>query len=90
MSNDARQMKLGAFCGGSYHQAGWRHPDSGADFGPDIKQWVRLARKLEAAKFDMMFVADTASPSNAENADVFRYLSAGDNLEPMTLLAAIS
>jgi FMN-dependent oxidoreductase (nitrilotriacetate monooxygenase family) len=83
-------MKFGAFCGGSYHQAGWRHPQSGADFAPDIRQWVDLARRLEAAKFDMMFVADTASPSNAENPDVFRYLAAGDNLEPMTLLAAIS
>jgi FMN-dependent oxidoreductase (nitrilotriacetate monooxygenase family) len=51
---------------------------------------VELAKKLEAAKFDMIFVADTASPSNAENADVFRYLAAGDNLEPMTILAAIS
>jgi len=90
MNTNIRQMKLGAFCGGSYHQAGWRHPRSGADFGTDIKQWVDLARKLEAAKFDMLFVADTASPSNAENPDVFRYLSAGDNLEPMTLLAAIS
>ncbi len=85
-----KHMKLGAFCGGSYHQAGWRHPDSNADFGPDIAQWIALAQRLEAAKFDMLFVADTASPSNAENPDVFRYLSAGDNLEPMTLLAAIS
>ncbi len=88
--NGKRQIKLGAFCGGSYHQAGWRHPQSRADFAPDIRQWVDLARRLEAAKFDMLFVADTASPSNAENPEVFRYLSAGDNLEPMTLLAALS
>ncbi|MFT4027048.1 MAG: LLM class flavin-dependent oxidoreductase [Novosphingobium sp.] len=90
MASDNRQMKLGAFCGGSYHQAGWRHPDSQAGFGTDLAAWIVLARKLEAAKFDMLFVADTASPSNAENPDVFRYLAAGDNLEPMTLLAAIS
>ncbi len=90
MNSNTRQMKLGAFCGGSYHQAGWRHPQSGADFGTDMAQWIDLARRLEAAKFDMLFVADTASPSNAENPDVFRYLAAGDNLEPMTLLAAIS
>ncbi|MCW1431244.1 LLM class flavin-dependent oxidoreductase [Novosphingobium sp. JCM 18896] len=81
-------MKLGAFCGGSYHQAGWRHPAS--THAADIGEWIKLAHKLEAAKFDMMFVADTASPSNAENPEVFRYLAAGDNLEPMTLLAAIS
>jgi len=85
-----RQMKLGAFCGGSYHQAGWRHPRSDPQFASDIDRWIDLARKLEAARFDMLFVADTASPSNADNPEVFRYLAAGDNLEPMTLLAAIS
>lgn len=85
-----RQMKLGAFCGGSYHQAGWRHPDADNDFGHDIGRWVDLARKLEAAKFDMIFIADTASPSDAENPEVFRYVSGGDNLEPMTLLSALS
>jgi alkanesulfonate monooxygenase SsuD/methylene tetrahydromethanopterin reductase-like flavin-dependent oxidoreductase (luciferase family) len=90
MNSANRQMKMGAFCGGSYHQAGWRHPQSGADFAPDIRQWVDLARRLEDAKFDLMFVADTAAPSNADNPEVFRYLAAGDNLEPMTLLAAIS
>jgi FMN-dependent oxidoreductase (nitrilotriacetate monooxygenase family) len=90
MTSTKRQMKLGGFCGGSYHQAGWRHPQADTDFAPSIARWVELARKLEAAKFDMIFVADTASPSNAANPDVFRYLSAGDNLEPMTLLAAIS
>lgn len=85
-----RQMKLGAFCGGSYHQAGWRHPDADNDFGHDISRWVDLAKKLEAAKFDMIFIADTASPSDAANPEVFRYVSGGDNLEPMTLLAALS
>jgi FMN-dependent oxidoreductase (nitrilotriacetate monooxygenase family) len=83
-------MKLGAFCGGSYHQAGWRHPDADNDFGHDIARWVDLAKKLEAAKFDMIFIADTASPSDAANPEVFRYVSGGDNLEPMTLLAALS
>ncbi|MFT3964253.1 MAG: LLM class flavin-dependent oxidoreductase [Sphingobium sp.] len=90
MSSDKRQMKLGAFCGGSYHQAGWRHPDANTAFSHDIDQWVALAKRLEAAKFDMLFIADTASPSDAENPEVFRYSSAGNNLEPMTLLAAIS
>lgn len=90
MNEPKRQMRLGAFCGGSYHQAGWRHPDADPGFASDITKWIDLARKLEAAKFDMMFIADTASPSDAENPEVFRYVSAGDNLEPMTLLAALS
>lgn len=88
MAATAKQMKLGAFTGGSYHQTGWRHPDSA--HAADIQSWITLACKLEAAKFDMLFVADTASPSNPENPEVFRYSAAGDNLEPMTLLAALS
>jgi FMN-dependent oxidoreductase (nitrilotriacetate monooxygenase family) len=90
MIDTKRKMKLGAFCGGSYHQAGWRHPDADNAFGHDISKWVELARKLEAAKFDMMFIADTATPSDAENPTVFPFMSGGDNLEPMTLLSAIS
>ncbi|WP_285019904.1 LLM class flavin-dependent oxidoreductase [Novosphingobium sp. fls2-241-R2A-195] len=90
MKTNKGHMKLGAFCGGSYHQAGWRHPDADNAFGHDFSRWVELARKLEAAKFDMMFIADTASPSDAENPDVFRYISGGDSFEPMTLLAALS
>jgi FMN-dependent oxidoreductase (nitrilotriacetate monooxygenase family) len=90
MGDRKPHMKLGAFCGGSYHQAGWRHPRSGAERSADIGAWVELAKKLEAAKFDMMFVADTASPSNPEDPATFRYIAAGDNLEPMTLLSAVS
>lgn len=90
MTSTTRKMKLGAFCGGSYHQAGWRHPDADPGFASNLSSWIALAHKLEAAKFDMLFVADTASPSDAENPEVFRYSAAGDNLEPMTLLAALS
>ena len=90
MAKSKRQMKLSGFCGGSYHQAGWRHPLADAEYAPDINRWVQLARRLEAAKFDMMFVADTASPGDAANPEVSRYSADGDNLEPMTLLAAIS
>ncbi len=90
MASNGRKMKLGGFCGGSYHQAGWRHPAADTAFAQDINAWIALAKKLEAAKFDMIFVADTASPSDAEIPEVFRYSSAGNNLEPMTLLAAIS
>ncbi|MFT4053603.1 MAG: NtaA/DmoA family FMN-dependent monooxygenase [Novosphingobium sp.] len=83
-------MKLGAFCGGSYHQAGWRHADADNGFGHDFGRWIELAHKLEAAKFDMMFIADTASPSDVENPEVFRSIAGGDGFEPMTLLAALS
>jgi len=88
---DKQKMKLSLFSGGGgYHQAGWRQSQSDTGFGDDFSRWVDLAKKLEAAKFDMMFVADTASPSNAEEPEIFRYNQGGDNYEPMTLLAALS
>jgi FMN-dependent oxidoreductase (nitrilotriacetate monooxygenase family) len=51
---------------------------------------VEIARKLEAAKFDMIFIADTASPSKADEPETFRRLAGADQFEPMTLLAALS
>ncbi len=86
-----QKMKLGAFSlGWGYHQAGWRHPEADSGFGYDFSRWVDLAKRLEAAKFDMIFIADIASPTNAEQPEMFRYLSSGDQFEPMTLLAALS
>ena len=87
-----RKMKLSWFCqgGGSYHQAGWRHPSSTPDLAGDIGLWIDIARRLEAAKFDMMFVADIICPPDADRPDIFPYNSAADRLEPMTWLAAIA
>lgn len=88
---EKRKMRLSAFTpGGSYHQAGWRHPQSDPGTGDDFSKWVRIAKKLEAAKFDMIFIADTASPAQATEPEVFRRLNGGDTYEPMTMLAALS
>lgn len=86
-----RKMSLSMFCGGlgGYHQAGWRDPESHVD-GGDITFWIQLAQRLEAAKFDMLFVADLASMPNADNSEIFRYSSIGETLEPMTMLAALA
>lgn len=85
-----QQMKLSFFSGGSggYHQAGWRHPTAQAN-GSEFNYWAKLARKLEAAKFDMIFVADIASMFAAENPEIFRY-NAFNGFEPMTKLAALA
>jgi FMN-dependent oxidoreductase (nitrilotriacetate monooxygenase family) len=87
-----RQMRLSAFCqgNGSYHQAGWRHPDAQPRHGSTFALWVETARKIEAAKFDMMFVADIISPPDVEQPDVFPYNGAADRFEPMTWLAALA
>ena len=86
-----RKMRLSAFTpGSSYHQAGWRHPQADNSPGDDFSRWVTIAKKLEAAKFDMIFIADTASPTKAEEPEMFRRLAGSDQFEPMTLLAALS
>jgi FMN-dependent oxidoreductase (nitrilotriacetate monooxygenase family) len=86
-----RQMRLSAFTpASSYHQAGWRHPNADLTVYDDFSRWVTIAKKLEAAKFDMIFIADTASPSKADQPEVFARLAGGDQFEPMTLLAALS
>ena len=86
-----REMKLSVFCAGSgsYHQAGWRHPDANPNYPNDFSLWIDVARKLEAAKFDMMFVADLISPANVKKPDIFPYSSEADGFEPMTWLAAL-
>ncbi|RVT93045.1 LLM class flavin-dependent oxidoreductase [Sphingomonas crocodyli] len=87
-----RQMRLSGFCqgNGSYHQAGWRHPDARPEHGSSYDLWVETAKKMEAAKFDMMFVADIISPPDAEQPDIFPFNSAADRLEPMTWLAGLA
>lgn len=86
-----RQIKLSAFCAGSgsYHQAGWRHPASNPHYGSDFSLWIDIARKLEAAKFDMLFVADLISPASAAQPELFPYSSDANRFEPMTWLAGL-
>ena len=54
------QMSLAAFLSGNpnYHIAGWRHADAFADAACNVSPWIELARNLEAAKFDILFLAD--------------------------------
>lgn len=40
----------------------WRHPDSQSHRYMDLEYWMELARTLEAAKFDALFIADVLGP----------------------------
>ena len=52
-------IRLGAFLYPSgHHIAAWRHPDSQADAGINFRHYVQLAQAAEAAKFDLIFLAD--------------------------------
>jgi FMN-dependent oxidoreductase (nitrilotriacetate monooxygenase family) len=79
-----RQLRLNAFLHDTgHHEASWRHPDSSAERIGDIDWWQGLARKVEAAKLDAVFLADGPAwwgtghrPSN--------------QFEPITLLTALA
>jgi FMN-dependent oxidoreductase (nitrilotriacetate monooxygenase family) len=81
---DERQLSLNAFLHDTgHHEASWRHPESGAERIGDIAWFQAIARKVEAAKLDAVFLADGPAwwgtghrPSN--------------NFEPITLLTALA
>lgn len=59
MAQRTDQLRLGAFLyPGGHHIAAWRHPDTQANAGIDFRHYVTLARAAEAAKFDLIFLAD--------------------------------
>jgi N-acetyl-S-(2-succino)cysteine monooxygenase len=89
----SRRMNLAMLAMGdcNYHAGGWRLPESHVDAGSNFARWVELARKLEDAKFDMLFVADAIGVMDFDRAEVFaRSPNAADRLEPLTLLSALS
>ncbi len=86
------KMRLSAFLLGdsNYHVAGWRHPDAVTDAGTNIARWVEFARILEAAKFDMLFVADMVGVYGMDKPDVLSRSANIERFEPLTLLSALS
>lgn len=84
------QLSLGAFLHPSgHHVAAWRHPDALPDGGVNLANYARLARLAEAAKFDLVFLADTAGVSD-RNLDYISRTTRASLFEPMTLLSALS
>ncbi|MRS97587.1 NtaA/DmoA family FMN-dependent monooxygenase [Ralstonia pickettii] len=86
------QMRLGAFLYPSgHHIAAWRHPDAKADAGIDFRHYVDLAREAEAAKFDLIFLADGVG-TRGENVDFLSRTahSYQAQFEPLTLLSALA
>jgi FMN-dependent oxidoreductase (nitrilotriacetate monooxygenase family) len=84
-------MRLGVFVmTAGHHVAAWRMP--GAHTGGSFTQFAELAQLAEAAKFDMVFFADTLSvrlgdrEATRRNAHNFGTTL----LEPLTLIAALS
>jgi FMN-dependent oxidoreductase (nitrilotriacetate monooxygenase family) len=86
-------MKLSSFAAGTgnYHVAGWRHPQSYTDTTTNFDRWIAHARKLEHAKFDMLFIADSIGPSFFhEPPEIFARSPLADRFEPVTWLAGLA
>lgn len=59
MSKRTGRLKLGAFLYPTgHHIASWRHPQAQADAGSNFTHYAELARIVETAKFDLIFMAD--------------------------------
>ncbi|RDK05244.1 LLM class flavin-dependent oxidoreductase [Cupriavidus lacunae] len=85
-------MSLGAFLYPSgHHIAAWRHPDSKADAGIDFRHYVALAQAAEAAKFDLIFLADGVG-TRGDNVEFLSRTahSYQAQFEPITLLSALA
>lgn len=79
-----RQIHLGLFLqGAGHHVSGWRHPNAEAG-SENFDLLRRLAQMAEAAKFDMVFLADgLTSGVDAHPSMIARF-------EPLTLLASLA
>jgi FMN-dependent oxidoreductase (nitrilotriacetate monooxygenase family) len=86
-------MNLCAFlyADANYSRTGWRHPDAFSDAGGlRFDRWVQMAQLLEAAKFDMLFVADQISAPGVDQRETFCRTASIAGFEPLTLLAALA
>ncbi len=86
-----REMKLGAFMyPGGHHVAAWRHPDVSAKATTDFQYRVAFAKAAEAAKFDLIFLADGVGVGESNVAALSRVDEWSNGFEPITLLSALS
>jgi FMN-dependent oxidoreductase (nitrilotriacetate monooxygenase family) len=88
---DRGMMRLGAYFNPTgHHVASWRHPRAQKDAHVDIRHYVEICRTAERAKFDMVFLADSAATRKADIEALSRSIQFIANFEPITLLSAIS
>ena len=91
MPRPKAQLRLGAFFNPTgHHVASWRHPDAQADANVNFQHYVEIARTAERGKFDMVFLADNLAMREASMEALSRSAQYISNLEPMTLIAALS
>jgi FMN-dependent oxidoreductase (nitrilotriacetate monooxygenase family) len=91
MSRRTDQLHLNAFLKppGEY-LAAWRHPDTRADAGVNLREVLSFARTAERATFDAVFLADLVGVPPAGQEVLSRVSVVNDSFEPTTLLAALA
>ncbi|MBW6399929.1 LLM class flavin-dependent oxidoreductase [Roseomonas sp. HJA6] len=89
---EKRQLKLGVSIRGlGYHAGGWRHPDVPSGGAMDFEHFVNVARIAEAAKLDMVFLADGVGIRQKDEPPGSLCRSNQNvELEPITLLSALA
>ena len=74
-----------------YHAAAWRHPDADPGAASKFAHFRRVAQTAEAAKFDMVFLADGIGIRAKDEPPGSLCRSAQNaELEPLTLLSALA
>jgi FMN-dependent oxidoreductase (nitrilotriacetate monooxygenase family) len=74
-----------------YHAAAWRHPEADPGAASRLSHFLRIARTAEAAKFDMLFLADGIGlRTRDEPPGALCRSHQTAELEPLTLLSALA
>jgi FMN-dependent oxidoreductase (nitrilotriacetate monooxygenase family) len=85
------QMKLGAFFHPTgNHVASWLHPESQVDAGQNFSHYVEISQIAERAKFDLIFLADSAATRHGPPEVLSRWPQYMAYFEPLTLLSGIA
>ena len=89
MSSD-RKLRLGAFMRpATIHTGAWRYPGAYSDANFNFPLIVKLAQRLEEARFDAFFMADHLAMLNMPM-DALKRSATATSFEPFTLLSALS
>ncbi|OSI71066.1 LLM class flavin-dependent oxidoreductase [Bradyrhizobium canariense] len=84
------EMKLGLYLvQAGYNEGAWRHPSVPAAGGVDVDHFAHLAALAEGAAFHFVFLPDSPSVVERDNANIAR-VGRNDSFEPITLLSALS
>jgi FMN-dependent oxidoreductase (nitrilotriacetate monooxygenase family) len=86
-----RMMSLGLLLHATgSHPASWLDPSSNKDGSTSIQHYTRMAQMAEAAKFDMLFIADTPAARTSNLHAWSRYPMFMNVFEPVPLLSAVA